>query len=104
MPPGQSQHLFMSSMGSYTPLYSQNIPLFYSVGQKPFHPLPINGTYRYSLIKKTLGPLWLAAAQVALATLDSHNFAATRDMEAALCPLVGFNFRHFKTLLLPHLF
>jgi hypothetical protein len=41
---------------------------------------------------------------MALATLNSHNFAATGDMEAALYSLMGFDFRHSKTLLLPLLF
>jgi hypothetical protein len=35
---------------------------------------------------------------MALATLNPHNFAATSDMEAALCPFMGFDFWHSKTL------
>ena len=31
---------------------------------------------------------------MAFATLSAHNFAATGDMEAALYPFMGFDFRH----------
>jgi len=83
-------------MGSYASLYSQNIPLSTSsVGQKSLNPRPVNGAYRYGLIKETPHPLRLAAAEMALAALNSHNFAAARDVEAALGSLMGFYFRHF---------
>jgi hypothetical protein len=76
-------------MGSYPSLYPwQNILL--SVGQKPFYPSSICGSYWYGLIKKPPRPLCLAATQMALANLDPHNFAATGDMEAALGSLMGF--------------
>jgi hypothetical protein len=35
-----------------------------------------------------------------LAAFDSHNFAATGNMEAALGPFMGFDFRHDNTPLL----
>jgi hypothetical protein len=89
MPLGQGKHLFMPSMGSYPPLYPwQNILL--SVGQKPLYPSPILGRQRYGLVKKPPRPLGLAAAQMALANLETHNFAATGDMEAALGSPMGF--------------
>jgi hypothetical protein len=89
MPLGQGEHFFMSSVGSYPPLYPwQNILL--SVRQKPLYPRPIRGSYWYGLIKKPLRPLCLSATQMALANLDPHNFAATGDMEAALGSLMGF--------------
>ena len=42
--------------------------------------------------KRRLVRFALRAAQMALATLDSHNFAATGDMEAAFGPFMGFDF------------
>jgi hypothetical protein len=95
----------VAATNGYTSLYSgQNIPL--SIGQKPFYPSPIGGTYRYGLIKETPCSLRLVATKMALAALNSHNFAAAGDMEAALGSLMSFDFRHFKTLLplLPRLF
>jgi hypothetical protein len=89
VPLGQGKHFFMPSMGSYPSLYPwQNILL--SVGQKPFYPSPIRRSYWYGLIKKPLGALGLVAAQMALANLDPHNFAATGDMETALGSFMGF--------------
>lgn len=100
MPLGQGEHFFVSSVGSYPSLYPwQDILL--SMGYKPFYPSPIAGSQCYGLIKKPLGPLGLSAAQMALTNLNPHNLAATGDMEAALCSFMGFNFRHFGTLLPP---
>jgi hypothetical protein len=52
---------------------------------------------RYGLVKEAPGPLRLAAAQVALATLDPHNFAAAGDVEAALGPFMSLDFGQFKS-------
>ncbi|GAI87155.1 unnamed protein product [marine sediment metagenome] len=40
--------------------------------------------------------LGFSAAQVALRPLSPHNFAATGNVEATLCSLMSFNFRHSK--------
>ena len=69
--------------------------LLHTVGQKPPNPLPVDSVQRYGVVKETPYPLRLAAAEMALAALDSHNFAATRDVEAALSSLMGFYFGHF---------
>jgi hypothetical protein len=52
---------------------------------------------RYGLVKEAARPLRLGAAQVALAALDPHYFAAAGDVEAALGPFMSLDFRHFKT-------
>ena len=68
--------------------------LLHSVGQEPFYPLLITGTYRYCLVKKALGTFRFSAAQVAFPALGPHNFTAASNMEAALCPFMSLNFRH----------
>jgi len=102
VPLGQGQHLLVAAADGCTSLYSgqDRTPLLYPVRYKPLYPFAVTGVQRYHLIKETLGPLRLAAPQMALATLHSHNFAATGDMEAALGSLMGFYFGHFKTPLL----
>ena len=90
----------MSFMAGYPSLYPwQNILL--SVWQKPSYPSPISRSYWYGLIIKPLGALGFSAAQMALANLNSHNFAATGDMEAALCPFMGLDFWHLGFLIPP---
>jgi hypothetical protein len=69
--------------------------LLHTVGQKPLNPLSVNGVQRYGVVEETPYPLRLTAAEMALAALDSHNFAAARDVEAALSSLMGFNLRQF---------
>ena len=103
VPLGQGQHLLMAAADGCTSLYpGQDItPLLYPVRYKPLYPDAVTGMQWYHLIKETLAPLRLAAPQMALATLHSHNFAAAGDMEAALSPFMGFYFGHFKTPLLP---
>jgi hypothetical protein len=92
----------MATTNVYSSLYSgQNILLLNPVGQKPFYPSPIAGAYRYGLIIKPFGSLRFFAAQMALANLNPHNFAAASNMEAALGSFMGFYFRHSKILLLP---
>ena len=48
----------------------------------------------YRLIKKTLGTPGFSAAQVALATLGTHNLTATGNMESALGTFVCLNLWH----------
>jgi hypothetical protein len=69
--------------------------LLHTVGQKPPYPLPVDSVQRYGVVEETPHPLRLTAAKMALAALDSHNFAATRDVEAALGSLMGFYLRQF---------
>jgi hypothetical protein len=86
----------VSSMAGYSPLYPRQNSLL-SVGQEPLCPNPVAGSGGYFLIKQPLGSLRPAAAKVALANLDPHNFAATGDVEAALGSLMSFKLRHFET-------
>ena len=92
VPLGQGKHLLVTTADGCTSLYSgQDItPLLYPVRYKPLYPGAVTGMQWYHLIKETLAPLRLTAAQMALATLHSHNFAATGDMEAALGPFMSF--------------
>ena len=66
------------------------------VGYQPFHFDPVTGVKRYHFIKLASHPLRFVTAQMAFGTLNSHNFTATGNVEAAFCPFVGFQFRHSK--------
>ena len=57
------------------------------------------GRYGDSLVEKALRPLRFCATQMALTNLNSHNFAAAGNMEAALGSLMCFYFRHSEFLL-----
>jgi hypothetical protein len=69
--------------------------LLHTVGQKPPYPLPVHRAQGYGIVEETPHPLRLTAAEMALAALDSHNFAAARDVEAALSSLMGFYLGQF---------
>jgi hypothetical protein len=99
----QLEHLFVSSVGSFSAPSSWQVFLLRSLGvtllslfvwQKPPYPLLVCRRDWYRFIIETLSSGSLLPPEVALAAFGSHQFAATRSMKTALRAFMSFQFWH----------